>query len=273
VYRWFHSWNVPVRDEGGNIVRWFGTLLDVNDQKLAEDALRKTDKLAAVGRLAASISHEINNPLEAVMNLVFLAKNDRMISPQSREFLGNAERELARVSQIATQTLRFYRQSSRPTRVNLGETMNSVLTLYEGRLTNSQVEAIREYGDRDYFVEALEGELRQVIANLVANAIDANRPGGRIRVRVSASRDWKSGGNCVRLSIADTGHGISPELRARIFEPFFTTKTNTGTGLGLWVTREIIDKHHGSIRVRSRQGEGTVFSVLLPEIFSGDKAN
>jgi len=251
-------------------VRGFAALVqDVTERRLAEDALRKTEKLAAVGRLAASISHEINNPLESVTNLVFLAKSAPEISQRTRSFLTTAERELARVSQIATQTLRFYRQSSKPTFTDLRETVNSILGLYEARLTNAQIEATREYSSHACMANILEGEMRQVIANLIGNAIDATPPGGRIRVRVAPTHPPR-GEVGVRITIADTGSGISPELRARIFEPFFTTKTNTGTGLGLWITREIVAKHRGTIRVRSRQQRGisgTVFVVFLPKEF------
>jgi PAS domain S-box-containing protein len=274
TYHWFRAWNVPIRNELGEIVRWFGTCLDVNDQKQAEDALRKAEKLAAVGRMAASISHEINNPLEAVTNLVYLAKKDADISKRGRDLLEAAERELARVSQIATQTLRFYRQSSRPALVNVAELIDSVLHLYEGRLTNSQIKVRREYEGDGVVIEALEGELRQVLANLVGNAIDATPAAGNIRIRVR-THQRPSGPRGVRITVADNGHGIVPELKARIFEPFFTTKTATGTGLGLWVTREIIDKHQGTIRVHSSQlsgRSGTIFSIFLPEKFGEDRS-
>lgn len=276
TYRWFHTWNVPVRDESDEVVRWFGTTMDVEDQKQAEEALRKSEKLAAVGRLAASISHEINNPLEAVTNLIFLAKNDPGVPPRSREFLTTAEQELARVSQIATQTLRFYRQSSRPTRTNLGELIDAVIALYEGRLSNAQIVVRRRYSRDQEPVYAFEGELRQVLANLIGNAIDATGPNGRIVVKACHCRRWSTGEKGTRITIADTGHGIGPESKKRIFEPFFTTKKSTGTGLGLWVTREIVVKHHGYIRVRSsvkRGHSGTVFMLFLPELVAEASAS
>jgi PAS domain S-box-containing protein len=269
TYRWFHAWNVPVRDEAGELVRWFGTTMDVDDQKQAEEALRKSEKLAAVGRLAASISHEINNPLEAVTNLLFLAKNDPELPKRARGYLTTAEQELARVSQIATQTLRFYRQSTRPTRTNLGELIDSVIALYEGRLSNAQISVDRRYGRDGEPLYAFEGELRQVLANLMGNAIDATGPNGRIVVKACRCRRWSTQEMGMRITIADTGHGIAPESRKRIFEPFFTTKKSTGTGLGLWVTREIVDKHQGYIRMRSsveRGCSGTAFMLFLPDI-------
>lgn len=251
-------------------VRGFAALIqDITDRRAAEEALRKTEKLAAVGRLAASISHEINNPLESVTNLVFLARNAPEIAPRTREFLNIAERELGRVSQIASQTLRFYRQSSRPSQINLAEVLDAVLSVYEGRISNSQIQVRREYADGEYLIAGLDGELRQVFANLIGNAIDASPPGGRIRLRIASGRA-PDGSHEMRVIVADNGSGISPELRSRIFEPFFTTKTNTGTGLGLWITREILGKHGGRIRVRSSQtpgGTGTVFMVCLPVEF------
>jgi PAS domain S-box-containing protein len=268
-YRWFRSWNVPVRDESGALQRWFGTMMDIEDQKQAEETLRKSEKLAAVGRLAASISHEINNPLESVTNLVFLARNEPDLPERARGFLSTAERELSRVSQIATQTLRFYRQSTGPTRTNIGESIDSVLSIYEGRLSHRHIDLVRKYSHEEEPVYAFEGELRQVLANLIGNAIDATGPGGRIIIRACRCRRWSTGERGTRITVADTGHGIGTELKQRIFEPFFTTKKATGTGLGLWVTREIIDKHEGYIRVRSstRAGRsGTVFMMFLPEL-------
>jgi PAS domain S-box-containing protein len=272
VYHWFRTWNLPVRNTDGEVVRWFGTALDIEQQKLGEEALRKSEKLAAVGRLAASISHEINNPLEAVTNLVFLARNEPGVPERAQEFLSTAERELARISHVATQTLRFYRQPSRPTWTNIPELIDSLLAIYESRITNSQIEVIREYSRDVGPVQVFESELRQVIANLLVNAIDATPPGGRVLIRECRCRRWSTGERGVRITIADNGHGIEREVLSRIFEPFFTTKTNTGTGLGLWVTREIVDKHGGFIRVRSRQGRasGTVFMFFLPDVVMAD---
>jgi signal transduction histidine kinase len=200
---------------------------------------------------------------------VFLAKSAPEVTAKTRDYLATAERELARVSQIATQTLRFYRQSTRPLQIDLRETIDSILSLYEGRIGNAQLEVRREYQEQPCLVHGLEGELRQVFANLLGNAIDATPPAGRIRLRVAPVFSIHHE-PIVRVTIADNGCGIDPELRARIFEPFFTTKTSTGTGLGLWITREILAKHRGQIRVRSRQGSaahGTVFTVTLPVNF------
>jgi PAS domain S-box-containing protein len=257
---------VPDFDEQHRVRGFAALVQDVTERRAAEDALRKTEKLAAVGRLAASISHEINNPLEAVTNLVYLARNAPELSESTKSFLNTAERELARVSQIASQTLRFYRQSSRPVQVNLCEVVDSVLRVYEGRIANSQLQIRRDYGAQVISIEAIDGELRQVLANLIGNAIDATPAGGNIRIRISDSPLPRENRH-VRVTIADNGCGISPQVLPRLFEPFFTTKTETGTGLGLWITREILTKHHARIRVRSSQTagrSGTAFTIFLP---------
>jgi signal transduction histidine kinase len=181
-----------------------------------------------------------------------------------------AEHEVRRVAEIAQQTLRFYRQSTLPGRANLVELIDSVLDLYRGRLGNLAISVERDF-DPQLTVFCYSGEIRQVFANLVGNAIDAVPPGGRIHVRVRPSHDWRQPElKGVRFTVADTGSGMDPEVRERIFEAFFTTKDATGTGLGLWVSYEIIQKHRGTIRVRSRatgssQPSGTVFQIFLPD--------
>jgi PAS domain S-box-containing protein len=259
----------PVHTEAES-TRWVGAILvDTSEQQRAEEALRRTEKLAAAGRLAASIAHEINNPLEAVTNLLYLIRQDDL-TPSAAHFAELAAQEVARVSEITQQTLRFYRQSTLPARTNIGELLDSVLTLHMGRLQSLQVKLIRQYGD-GLTLFCFAGELRQLFANFIGNALDAMTPGGgRLIVRARSAR--QNGVPGIRVSIADTGGGISPDARHHIFEPFFTTKEATGTGLGLWVSDQIIRKHHGSVRVRSRTAAdstagctpGTVFSVFFP---------
>jgi signal transduction histidine kinase len=241
--------------------------MDITSRKRTEDALRRTEKLAAAGRLAATISHEINNPLESVINLLYLMDSQPGLNGQAREYLALAQQELARITQITTQTLGFYRQSTRATEVYLADIIDSVLKLYASRLHHAHIDVEQHYWEvRPFF--GFSGELRQVFMNLVGNAMDSMRPGGgRLLVRCAQSRDWKTGHQGIRVSIADTGHGIAAKTMASIFEPFFTTKENTGTGLGLWITLEIVQKHQGTISVRSRahgSATGTVFSVFVP---------
>ena len=254
----------PVRTDP-ETTRWVGAILvDTTEQKRSEEALRRTEKLAAAGRLAASVAHEINNPLEAVTNLLYLIRQEPL-SPASGNFVDLAQREVARVSEIAQQTLRFYRQSTLPAVTNVAELLDSVLALHTGRSQTDHVEVVRDYPP-DLPLFCFAGELRQLFANLVTNALDAMTPeGGQLIVRARAARQQGSDG--VRVSVADTGCGIPPEARRHVFEPFFTTKDATGTGLGLWVSEQIIRKHQGTVRLRSRAtGEqtGTVFSVFFP---------
>lgn len=251
-----------------NEVRWVGAVvIETTQRRQAEEAMRKTEKLAAAGRLAASIAHEINNPLEAVTNLLYLLGHQPSLDAEARGYAELAQRELGRVAQITQQTLRFYRQSTQPTSAKLGEILDSVLLLYHARIESTHVQVTCTYEPTGELL-AFGGELRQLFANLVGNAVDAMPGGGRLLIRVSHGRRWDGDESVegVRVTVADTGHGMTEEVRRRIFEPFFTTKEATGTGLGLWVSEEIVLKHGGQMRVRSRTAEpsGTVFAVFFP---------
>jgi signal transduction histidine kinase len=263
-----------------NAVRWVGAVIvDTTQRRNSEDALRKTEKLAAAGRLAASIAHEINNPLEAVTNLLYLIRLQDSLGPETRQYVELAQHEVARVSEITQQTLRFYRQSTLPVTANVSELLDSVLTLHQGRVTTLQVEVQRIY-QPDVELFCFVGEMRQLFANLIGNALDAMTPGpGRLVLSVRRSRSWRDPSvEGVRFSVFDTGCGMSDEVLSRIFEPFFTTKEATGTGLGLWVSAEIIRKHHGAIRIRSRAyadtnhsgpfSHGTGFMIFFPLVRS-----
>jgi signal transduction histidine kinase len=233
-------------------LRWVGAvIIDATERKLSEELLRRTEKLAATGQLAASIAHEINNPLEAVTNLLYLL-DQQPLDPESRHYTDMAQEEIARVSQITQQTLRFYRQSSGPTLIQPADVLDSVLDLHHGRSNAAKVQTIRRYrGAVELF--AFSGEMRQLFANFVGNALDAMPEGGRMYLSVRASQAWyQPEVPGVRITIADTGSGMTEAVRRRIFEPFFTTKEVTGTGLGLWISSEIISKHQGTVRVRSR---------------------
>jgi len=238
---------------------------DITERRKTEHALRQSEKLAAAGRLAASISHEINNPLEAITNLLYLLETSQALQETDRHYLKLAQSELARVSEIAIQTLRFYRQSTKPTETSIPELIDSVLELYQRRFNHAGVSVDRQIRSQGVQL-AFGGELRQVFANMIGNALDATPAGGKITVRVRDGRDI-DGRRGLRVTIADTGCGMNPRTLKHIFEPFFTTKAATGTGLGLWVSQEIVEKHHGRLWVRSSQAEechGTVFSLFLP---------
>jgi len=256
----------PVRDEFQRVKEWVGTCTDVEHQKAAENALIRAEKLAVAGRLAATIAHEINNPLEAVINLLFLIQNNASLE-QVRQYSDTALNELSRVAQITTQTLSFYRQTSGASPTFLPELMDSVAGLFEPRLSAARIRLHKSYRSSEPLV-CYAGEIRQVLANLLGNAIDAMSGGGVLTVWVRDVRHGSRSGRAgIRVTIADTGTGISPEVKRRMFEPFFTTKNTTGTGLGLWVSSELVRKHGGTIKVRSsvNQGKpGTVFSVFLP---------
>ena len=272
VYRSFLARAIPVRNAADEIERWLGSATDIHDRKLAEETLRRTEKLAAAGRLAASIAHEINNPLEAVTNSLYLALMDTELNADTRTYLMMADRELARVAQVATLTLRFHRQSIAARSVDVGEIMDSAYGLYGPRFDSSRITVHREY-EPGQMLFCREDELRQVFANLLGNAFDASRRGGLLRIRIRSSRKWGGeGGAGLRVTIADTGEGVPEQIRKTIFEPFISTKESTGTGLGLWVSDGIVKKHKGYIALRSRTGEplhGTVFSLFFP--FDGIK--
>ena len=260
----------PVRTNPDQ-VRWAGVIVqDVSERKRSEEALRKTEKLAATGRLAASIAHEINNPLEAITNLLFLLRNFSGIEEPALNYVTMAEHEAKRIAEIAQQTLRFYRQSTLPLRTTMAELIDSVLNLYQGRLNTLEIQVERKY-DPEMTLFCFAGEIRQVFANLVGNAVDATSSSGRLIVRARRSRNWQQPQvEGVRFTVADTGCGMDLEVRERIFEAFFTTKDVTGTGLGLWVSHEIILKHKGKVHVRSTPAgigkpSGTVFQIFIPD--------
>lgn len=262
--RWLLSKGVVQREEHGMKQRLLGVSMDITTIKQAQEALLQSEKLVAAGRLAASISHEINNPLESITNLLFLVNSDPGLPEHLKLFMQQAEQELARVSHIATQTLRFYRQSTKPTSADMSALLDSVLALHRGRFANMQVDVIRQYRTNEPLL-CFEGELRQVFTNLVGNALDAMfGKDGRLLLRTATRRNWSTGKRGVRVTICDNGSGIPPEVLKRIFEPFYSTKGLRGTGLGLWVSKEIIAKHHGVMKVRSKVGRGTIFSIFFP---------
>lgn len=257
----------PIRDSSGNLIGASKVSRDITATRRAEQALRNADKLALAGRMAASIAHEINNPLESITNLLYLAEHET-ISDEARSYLTLAQHELARVSQIASQTLGFFRSSRGSAATPLPEIVDSAISLHLGRLSVCNVVVRKEYVPVSLlFVH--QGELRQVLVNLIGNALDAMPKGGRLRVRVRYVFDPVTETHGARIVIADTGAGMNGVTLRQIFEPFYTTKGSAGTGLGLWVSSQIIARHKGRISVRSSQSSGrsgTVFSIFLPQI-------
>jgi signal transduction histidine kinase len=262
---WIRSAGMPIVLDG-EIFGAIAVNTDLTQQRLQHEALRKSEKLAAVGQLTSAIAHEINNPLESITNLLYLVRHaDNLEDVQAYAAL--AQEELGRVSEITMQTLRFHRQRSKPAEVDLAELLRAILVLYTGRLlVRGMTVETRLLPTPPAF--CLEGEIRQVVNNLIRNALDAmNGARGRLLIRLHPQQDWRTMREGVRITVADTGEGIRPEISNHLFEPFQTTKEVTGTGLGLWVSKEIVERHGGFICVRTRRGKGhgTVFSVWLPE--------
>ena len=237
-----------------------------NEVRRAANALRESQRLVTIGRLAGSIAHEINNPLEAIGNFFFLIEHEAGLTPRIQDYLRMAQKELDRVVHISKQTLNFYRETTSPVPTRLSELMEDVLVLYARRLKGKQIEVIRRFGDEER-VNIFPGEVRQVFSNLVANAIEASGDRGKLHLRIRKSRFWGDPGIAgLRVTVADTGNGMSAEVRRHIGEPFFTTKGQGGTGLGLWLSQSITERYGGNLQLRSSTGErhGTVFSIFLP---------
>jgi PAS domain S-box-containing protein len=280
--RWLESQGKCQRDSDGQPKRVVGVVADVTNRKLAEEAMLRAEKLAVAGRLAASVAHEINNPLEAVANLLYLIQTADTVE-SAQEQAGEALDELMRISQITLQTLKFHRQPGKPAVIKLSEVVQTVLTLFRGRLRATQIE-VEVQAEREAGVECMPGEIQQIFANLVSNAIDAmpqndsqngNHNGnhsaphcGRLTIRLRPSHDWRDSATPgMRVTFYDSGVGMDQATMRRIFEPFFTTKTETGTGLGMWVVAQLLARHNGHLRIWSTQsprGSGTAFSVFLP---------
>ena len=255
----------PVRNARAEVVFLVPEGRDITFVKRTEAALKESEKLADVGRLAASIAHEINNPLESVSNLLYLAINTANRDELNR-YLHIAERELGRVSAITNQTLRFYRQSTNPRAVPCEDLIDSVLAIHHRRILGSRVRMHSRLRATQP-LNCFEGEIRQVLNNLIGNAIDAMQAGGDLFIRSREGTHWPTRRRGLVMTVADTGTGIRQENLRKIFEPFFSTKGIGGTGLGLWVSHEIVQRHQGVLRVRSAQRpdrHGTVFTLFLP---------
>jgi PAS domain S-box-containing protein len=262
---WVRNSVCLVDDEEGDPPQVFSICEDIDGHKNAERVLEQQEQMAAIGRLTSSIVHEINNPLEAVLNLLFLARRSTELASAQR-FLKEAEDELARVSEITMHALQFHRQPTAPADASVVEILQSVLTLFKGKFRMAGIQTNLQTVD-DPKLLCLAGEVRQVFVNLIANAVDSMGHGGRLRLRVRPGTDWRSGNPAVRVTIADTGNGMTQEVRRQIYQAFYSTKGSAGSGLGLWVTSNIVRKHGGTIHVRSKRDEdtgGTAFTLMFP---------
>jgi PAS domain S-box-containing protein len=239
---------------------------DITSQLVTEEALRRNDRLAAMGKLAGIVAHEINNPLEAITNTFYLLQGHPSLDAEARSYALLAEQELARISHITKQSLSFYREHQRPIPISISELLDDVLALQQRSLQMNRISLETRYATKGE-LQGFPAELKQVFMNLISNAIQAMPDGGRLRVRVSrvAANDENYGG--VRVCITDNGTGIRAEDAKRLFEPFFSTKPTKGTGLGLWISRGIVHKHDGRLRFRSvflASTTATCFEMVLP---------
>ncbi len=253
---------------------WLGVTTDITNQKTAELALIRSEKLLVTSRLASSVSHEINNPLEAITNLIYLAKS-KAVNEEARSYLIATEREVARIAHITNQSLRFHRQQTAPIEIDVAETLREVMRFYEPRMAEVGITLHLRARPVPELLCCVS-EIRQVFGNLIQNALEAMPTGGHLTLRVRPCTHWRSGGLGVRVTIANTGNGMSVQTKKRIYEPFFTTKEGTNTGLGLWVAAGIVDRHGGDIKVWSSTNPercGTAFSVTLPLGLSESPSN
>lgn len=263
--RWIWVKGQHFKDDAGTPVQIIGLVGDVTDRKRTELILRQSEKLAAVGRLTSTIAHEMNNPLEAVTNLIYLASHSEDLA-EVKAYLNTAEGEIRRVSAITAQTLRFHHESQKAMETTWGDLLYTSLAIFKGRLISHHIEVQQRHRSEEAFL-CFPGEIRQVLNNLIGNAIDAMQRGGRLIFRSRLATDWRENKRGIRLTIADTGGGMSPTTLGKIYDPFFSTKGAAGTGLGLWVSQDIVQRHHGTMLVRTSQDlrhHGTVFTLFLP---------
>ena len=251
----------PIRDNSGRIIGASKIARDISDRKKTEKLLLESEKLAATGRMAATIAHEINNPLEAVMNLIYLARHSMPEGTEAHSFLQTAENEVERVSHIARLTLGYYRDRGVPVETDLSKVMDEVLNVYRAKLYVREIKVERLF-EKSRPILVNKGEMVQVFSNVIANSIEAMPKGGTLCIRITPS-----GRDGVEIVFEDQGSGIEERNLSRIFEPFFTTKQDFGTGIGLWVTKRLIESRGGSIAVTSCTipgTSGTKVTIRLP---------
>lgn len=265
TYRWHLVRVTPIKP-GDPQSAWVGTCTDLHAQRQREEALRTSEKLVVVGRMAGAIAHEINNPLESLVNLLYLLRDSNTSEEPGKSLLEEADQQLFRVSSITRQTLTFYRDKAALGDIDCRALLEDTVALFRAKLREKQIN-VAIHVEGSVRLQALAGEVRQILTNLVSNAIDAMKQRGTLSLR--AEPVTENEGDWVLIRVEDTGHGISEEIRKQLFQPFFSTKGTLGTGLGLWVTRNIVERHRGKIDIASAQGR-TVVSVLLPAEYRGN---
>ena len=256
----------PIRDRDGQVTGVVLVFHDISEQRRAEKAVRDSERLAMTGRMASTLAHEIHNPLDTVGNLLFLIGHDPEVPETVRPHVALASEELARVTQMTRHMLSFQREAKNPVPIKIRHVLNNVIALYAGKIESAGIQVQTEVEFEGELI-GLPGELRQVFANLLGNAMEAIGKNGKIRLHAYAGREWRQGRRGLRVTVADNGQGIPAEVRDKIFDPFFTTKGEAGTGLGLWITAGIIENNDGILRLRTvtRDGRsGTCFSVFFP---------
>lgn len=265
----------PIRDSGG-VNGAVIVLRDITVQRQSERTLQSTEKLASIGRMAATVAHEIHNPLDALGNLLYLIEHSDGLSDSNKTYVRLAREELDRVTNISEQMLTFSRETRQPVEVSLAEVMENVLTLYRARIRRLGVVVVRNFGP-DINVNVFPGEMRQVFSNLIGNALDAMNGPGKLILRIDRAHDWSEElESAVRVMVCDTGPGVPEEVRGKLMNPFVTSKGEKGTGLGLWVCRGIVEKYHGRLRYRTSTTpgrNGTCFSIVLPAASAEAKAS
>ena len=254
----------PIRDESGKVIGASKIARDISDRKRIERLLVQSEKLAATGRMAAVIAHEINNPLESLINLIFLARQNSAPGGKAHNYLLTAEQEMERVSHIARQTLGYYRDTNSPVELYLHDVIDNVLTVYNSKLLGAKVSVDTQFDDPRP-IAVSRGEMLQVFTNIIANAMDAMRQGGVMRI--STRNHQGPAGDGIEIVVQDSGVGIAHEHLDRVFEPFFTTKGDLGTGIGLWVARQLVESRGGQISLTSSTengNSGTAITIFLP---------
>lgn len=256
----------PIKDSTGRVIGASKIVRDISDRRAAEAAIIEKEKLAAAGRLAATLAHEVNNPLESITNLAFLLVHHEPLDDEARKYAELLFKEVQRAGEITRQTLSYHKATRERTEVNVAEILGHIARWKKKKLDAKSLE-LRLEVEGSPLVSGYAGELRQVFDNLIENAIDALSAGGTIRISTRVRRF--GGMQHLVVRVCDNGEGVPRRLWFKIFDPFFTTKPKTGSGLGLWVTREIVRKHGGAIRVRSAhtpQRHGSIFTISLPTI-------
>jgi PAS domain S-box-containing protein len=256
----------PIRDNEGQVTGVVLVFHDISEKRRAEKAVRDSERLAMTGRMASTLAHEIHNPLDTVGALLYLINQSPDAPEPVRQHASMASEELTRVTQMTRHMLSFQREAKSPVPIKIGDVLDNVIALYERKIESAGIQLEKQVDFEGEFI-GLPGEMRQVFANLIGNAIEAIGKNGKIRLHAYASTDWRRGRRGLRVTVADNGPGIPTEIRAKIFDPFFTTKGEGGTGLGLWITSGIVKNNDGVLRLRTvtRAGRsGTCFSVFFP---------